>query len=401
MSKRPSTASKLEGGSILGGILLIGGSCLGAGMLGLPVQTGPSGFLPSVGMFFLACLFMTSTALLLLEVNGWFPGKAHLLTMSSLTLGRLGKHVCWITYLFLFYALLVAYISGSGSLLSTMLLGNVLIPSWSCSLFFTLLFGWIVYLGTKSVDYCNRILMVGKIGCFILLIFFIFPHVQPNLLERAEPSLAISSLPLLVIAFGFHNMIPSLTAYFNGNLRKTRTTIIGGSLFALIIYIIWEATVLGVLPLEGDNGLLYNLTHDREASQALAAMLHSSTIRAVAQGLGFFALLTSFLAQTLSLVHFLSDALHIRYSKTENISICLLALVPPSIFSFLFPGLFFQALNFAGGICAVILFGVLPVAMVWFGKPKSPPSLWKKSALVLILGCAIWILVIQVLSMGS
>lgn len=39
-------------GSVLGGMLLIAGSCIGAGMLGLPIVTGLSGFFPSLAMFF-------------------------------------------------------------------------------------------------------------------------------------------------------------------------------------------------------------------------------------------------------------------------------------------------------------------------------------------------------------
>ena len=58
-------------GSILGGMLLITGSCIGAGMLGLPILTGLAGFYPTLVMFFLAWAFMTTTALLLVEVNGW------------------------------------------------------------------------------------------------------------------------------------------------------------------------------------------------------------------------------------------------------------------------------------------------------------------------------------------
>ena len=35
-------------GSVIGGMLLITGSCVGAGMLGLPIVTGLVGFFPSL-----------------------------------------------------------------------------------------------------------------------------------------------------------------------------------------------------------------------------------------------------------------------------------------------------------------------------------------------------------------
>ncbi len=391
-------------GSVVGGILLIAGSCIGAGMLGLPIQTGISGFTPSLFLFFLSCLFMTTTALLLIEVNGWFPHRANLLTMAKNTVGPIGKHVCWITYLFLFYALLVAYISGCGNLSTTILQNSfsISLPVWVSSLFFALLFGSVVYFGTRGVDLFNRFLMVGKIGFFVLFVLLGIQYVQPAFLTRSNPEYAISSLPLLIIAFGFHNIIPSLTSYFKGNLKRVRITILGGSSLAFLIYLIWQTIVLGIIPLEGENGLLWSFTHDQEASQAIAAIIASPSVKIFSQGLGFFALLTSFLAQTLSLVHFLSDAMKVTYKKRENINICLLALLPPLIFSLIYPNLFFKALNFAGGICAVILFGILPVCMVWVGRYRKnlgTSTLGGKPVLALVFLSAIFILFVQLSSM--
>src|SRR5271170_1531697 len=97
-------------GTFIGGILLIAGSCIGAGMLALPIMTGLAGFFPSLVALFISWAFMTFTALLLVEVCGWFYGQVNLLTMAKESLGEVGRTVGWVTYLFLFYALLIAYI---------------------------------------------------------------------------------------------------------------------------------------------------------------------------------------------------------------------------------------------------------------------------------------------------
>ncbi len=395
-----------KSGSVLGGMLLIAGSCIGAGMLGLPILTGLSGFFPSLLMFFCGWLFMTATALLLVEANGWFSRQVNLLTMTNHALGKWGKGVCWATYLFLFYALLVAYISGIGSLCDSFFHVNFRIsfPPWIGSLLFVILFGWVVYLGTRKVDLFNRGLMFGKIGFFILLVIVGSYYIEPGLLIRTNPSYMTSALPLLVIAFGFHNMIPSLTAYMKGDLKRVRITIVGGSLMAFVIYLIWEIVVLGIVPLNGANGLLDSYAKDHEASQAIAAIIGSPYVRIFSQGLAFFAILTSFLAQALSLVHFLADGLKINYKKQENLGLCVLALLPPLVFSIIYPNLFFQALNFAGGVCAVILFGILPAAMVWIGRYRlASPSGYKmpggKPALLLIFGFSLFILFVQLSTM--
>ena len=393
-------------GSLWGGILLIAGSCIGAGMLGLPIITGISGFFPSLFMFFCAWAFMTLTGLLMVEVNASFPHQVNMLSMIEKTLGRGGKALCWGTYLFLFYALLVAYISGSGNLFSTFMYGafGINTPIWTGSLFFVVLFGCIVLLGTRKVDLWNRVLMAGKILFFLSLIWLGARYINPKFLLRTNPSTALFSLPILITSFGFHNMIPSLFTYMNRDIKKIKITIITGSCFAFLVYIIWEVIVLGIVPIGGAAGLLASFKQDREASQALAMVIRSPWLAGFSQGLAFFAILTSFLAQSLSLVHFLADGLKVKKEKKESIPLCLLALLPPLILSLIYPQLFFAALNFAGGICAVILFGVLPIVMVWIGRyRKQQPSSYLlgggKPLLCLIASFAIFIFLFQISAM--
>lgn len=360
-------------GSVIGGALLITGSCVGAGMLGLPILTGLAGFGPALLMFIIAWIFMTLTAFLLVEANGWFPKPVNLLSIVSYSLGNWGKAFCWIVYLFLFYALLVAYVSASGSLCSTFLqnLYQISLPPWIANIFFVLLFGSIVYRGTRHVDLWNRVLMGAKILFFLVLICISALYVQPALLARQDLSLSLFSLPILIISFGFHNMIPTLTNYMKGDVKRIKKAILIGGLLAFSIYLIWEILVLGIVPLTGPNGLIETLAADKEGSQALFAILPFKSIGFFAQGLAFFAILTSFLAQALSLVHFLADGFQISYKKKENLFLCLLALFPPLALSLSYPKLFFKALDFAGGICAVALFGVLPVLIVWLGRKRQ------------------------------
>ncbi len=360
-------------GGIVGGTLLLTGSVTGAGMLGLPIMSGLAGFFPSIIGFFLAWAFMTLTGLLLVETNGWFSRRVNLVTMIGHTLGNKGKIACWVLYLFLFYSLILAYISGIGALVSKIMIEyfGVNFPAWGGSLFFVILFGLIVYKGTRQVDLSNRVLMGMKIGAFVCLVFLGVQYIQPHLLSRSAPEYIVYSLPILVIAFGFHNMIPSLTNYFQNDVRPVRLSIIFGGLLALVIYLIWDYVVLGIVPLKGPSGILDTIKNGGEAAQSLVGILGSSRASYFVTFLAFFAFMTSFLAQSLSLSHFLADGLKISYKKHEEGWLVVLTLLPPLIFAILYPNIFLKALNFAGGICAVILFGVLPVLMVWKGRYKK------------------------------
>jgi tyrosine-specific transport protein len=387
-------------GTFIGGMLLIAGSCIGAGMLALPIATGLAGFIPSVFSFLIAWGFMTFTGLLLVEVNSTFKERVNIGSMAERAMGPAGRILSWVLYLFLFYSLLVAYIAGSGSLALT----SFSIPKWLGSSIFTLGFGILAYQGTRTVDYWNRMFMFGKIVTYLGMIILGFQYIQPHLLTRSEPLYAFFSLPVLVIAFGYHNMIPTLMNYMNQDARKVRKTILAGSIFALIVYLIWDIIVLGIVPADGKWGLIESLKQGRQASDAVAGMLGLSWVSTFAEGLALFALLSSFLAQTLALVHFLADALKVKQEKHETIPLCLLALVPPLIFGIIYPDIFIHALNFAGGICAVTLFGILPVIMAWKARYRDRIAgtyqlFGGKKILTTIFAVALFIFLFEVASM--
>jgi len=368
-----------KSGSVLGGMLLISGSCIGAGMLALPILTGLAGFFPSLVALFGGWAFMLFTGLLIVEVCGWFSGQINFLTMAKESLGETGRVVAWVTYVFLFYALLVAYASASGGIFSGILVDffDLHVSAWICSTFFTGLFGFIIYLGTRPVDLFNRVLMGGLIISYFAMIGLGVSHIQSEFLLYFDTKYSLISLPVLVISFGYQNMIPSIEAYLKGNLKRVRQTIFGGSLITLVVYLVWCWMVLGIVPIGGEQGIAESYAQGQEATSALRFALGDAKIVAFAQAFAFFAIVTSFLAQGLALSHFLGDgfkpklANEANYIRKHSGWLCVLALLPPLILALLVPGLFFKALNFAGGICAMILFGILPICMVWVGRYKK------------------------------
>lgn len=391
---------KVSSGSVVGGMLLVAGSCIGAGMLALPILTGLAGFFPSLTMMILSWAFMTFTGLLLIEVNGWFKSQVNLVSMAEESLGKKGKLAAWIAYLFLFYSLLVAYTAASGTIFSAILdsLFGITLRPWLASIFFTLLFGYIVYLGTRPVDLFNRILMMGLIVTYFGMIALGLSRIDSVLLLHSAPQFTLFSLPVLVVSFGFQNMIPSLSAYLQGDLKKVRLTIIGGSLITFSIYLVWSLLVLGVVT---PDAIHESYIKGEEATIPLRLALGSSAISHFAQGFAFFAIVTSFLAQGLTLTHFLADGFKKEPTRKNLIFFSSLALIPPLLLALYNPQIFFRALSFAGGICAMILFGILPISMAWVGRyvrkhtshyhPKGgkPALILGFLFAILVIGCEI------------
>ncbi|MBA3816921.1 MAG: tyrosine transporter [Parachlamydiaceae bacterium] len=387
-----SVSTGAKSGSLLGAILLIVGCCIGAGMLGLPVISALAGFKPSLLMFVVSWLFMTTTALLLLEVNIWFSAEVSIISMAGRTLGVGGKIVSWLCFLFLFYALGVAYIAGSGQLIANFALeiANLTIPNWVGSLIISLLFGLFVFLGTRAVDLFNRILMAGLVMTYLLLVVIGAPHVEAANLNYVNFSAAAFVLPVMIISFGFHNLIPSLSTYLQWDVKRLRLAIICGSALALSVYILWEWLILGLVPVQSHTGIQQVLSEGEMATQFLKDAVGSSWVVNVVQYFAFFAIVTSFLGNSLSFVDFLADGLRVKKDCWNKLGLCVLVIAPPFILSIIYPHIFLSALNYAGAFGAVILFGILPALMVWSGRyykqlklnPLVPGGKWTLAAII-------------------
>lgn len=392
-------AHPIRKGSFIGGILLVAGCCIGAGMLGLPVLSAQAGFQPSLVMFFICWLYMLFTGLLLLEVNLWYGGEIGVITMAERTLGRTGKIVSWLVFAFLFYSLMVAYIAASGSLMTDFIgeATGYYLHSNVGSVFFCLLFGVLLYLGTGAVDWFNRLLMLGLVLSYVILVGVGASHVQPNLLQHHNWSAVTMVIPAMIISFGFHNLIPSLTTYFHGHVKSLKGVVILGSAIPLLIYLIWEWLILGIVPLQDFQTAL---DQGEIATEALKNSVGASWVVDVAQFFAFFAIVTSFLSVALSFVDFLADGLKIKKTPQGKMLLALLVLGPPFLCALLYPTIFLTALNIAGGFGAVILFGILPALMVWKGRytqqlglPQLVPG--GKPLLIVIIGFAVWVMALQ------
>ncbi|MGE4573456.1 MULTISPECIES: amino acid permease [Parachlamydia] len=398
-------SSSHSSGSSLGGILLVAGCCIGAGMLGLPILSALGGFKPSIILFTLSWLFMSFTALLLLEVNLWFQDEISIVSMAERTLGPIGKIIAWAIFLFLFYSLMVAYISGSGQLISDFLqqIFSIAFPAWLGSLILISIFAGLICIGMHVVDQFNRVLMGGLICTYILLVILGGMHVNPDLLTRQNWFIAPFTFPIMIISFGFHNLVPSLTTYVNRNTKEMQKIILIGSFIPLLVYVVWEWVILGLIPF-GENETFQTVLDSGEmATTALQKAIGHSWVVDIAHYFAFFAVVTSCLGVALSFVDFLSDGLNVKKSLAGKIFLSFLVFFPPWIFACLFPHIFLLALNYAGGFGAVILFGILPAAMVWAGRyvySISQPNDFKvaggKSALIFVMIVSLAIMILQV-----
>ncbi|MES2998937.1 MAG: aromatic amino acid transport family protein [Pseudomonadota bacterium] len=358
----------------IGGILMITGNAIGGGMLALPLATAQAGFINST-LFLIACwAIMLAGGLLILEVNLWFPPNSHLVSMARATLGRTGEIITWVCYLLLLYSLLSAYIAGGSDFLQGLLQkANQHFSLKSMAVLFVLVFGVIVYKGIHSVDTFNRLLMGGKLFIYILLILLIFPFLSSKQLTQGQLHYLPNSLTIMITSFGFAAIIPSLRSYFHSDSRQLRRVIILGSLIPLICYILWNAAIMGTIPIEGNLGLS-QIAHAKqptsELTNRISSLLNKRLITGLAWGFTSVCLATSFLGVGLSLSDFLMDGFGLNKTEKNKSIAAILTFLPPLIIVLFYPAAFMAALNYAGIWCASLL-ALLPALMAWSGRYRQ------------------------------
>ena len=391
-----------------GGILFVAGTSIGAGMLALPVVTAAYGFWPAISLFLGSWFFMLLAALFILEVNLWLPLEANIIAMANNTLGGLGEIVTWVFYLLLLYILMAAYLSGIDSMLETFFASffHVHLSTHFGLLLLVFCSFFIVYLGIRAVDLLNRFFMFGLVVCYCLLVLFIAPHLQLGYLVPGSFRHVYWALPVVMSSFGFQIIVPTLRLYLNNDLGAIKRAIIVGSSIPLLIYLVWEALILGALPIQGPGGLLSILKSGQPAvdlAQALKQSFSNPLLASLATSFSFFAMTTSFMGVSLSLFDFLSDGFKGKRLLEGRFKAIVLTVLPPALFVTLYPGGFILALGYAG-TCTAILLGILPVLMVWRGRYilKIPtresyrvPGGW--ASLLFVLLCSVLVIVVELL----
>lgn len=371
-------------GTVLKASFLVAGTAIGGGMLGMPILTGQGGFIPSVLIFFACWFFMMLTGFLFLEVCLWMGEETNFISMAGKTLGVFGKTASWILYVFMFYTLTLAYVLGCTHLLA----GH----EWVFApLVFILLFSPLVYAGAGVVGKLNVPFMVGLFVCYAGFVLVGLPYVQLSHLVKSDWPASLNGLPVVFTAFGYQGMVPTLTHYLRNDKEKVKKAIVGGTLIALLTYLVWQTLILGVIPKEG---LQEALDKGETAVYPLKKYLNNHPwILLLGDGFAFFALFTSFLGVGLALRDFLADGLGIKKTEKGRFLVCLLLFVPVGIATIFYPNVFLVALNFAGGFGSALLLGVLPILMVIAGRyvhrfpgtPLVPGGLWTLSIMLLFV----------------
>lgn len=354
--------------SILGGALLISGTTIGGAVLALPTVIGSAGWLPSLAAFLFCAAIMWIASLYFLEVNLWMKNpQTNILEMAGATLGLFGKVLAWTAYLSLLYCLNAAYLSGLFSLCDQVIPLSSLGSRIGINLFFLASLSLLLGSGKGVIDSLNRLLMVGLFLSFFSLLTGLLPFISWPRYRTANWSLFLPSLPIVIVSFGFQIIIPSLVPYLDRQLVTIKRSLLIGLSLPLLLYLAWQAAILGVIPLQGPHSLQMIRLEEQPVTYILEQITGRQWIHYVASLFSFFTIATSLLGVSLSLFDFLSNALSLSKSNFSFLTLFTLTLLPPFLCVNFSPKIFITALEY-GSIFVSLLLIFMPAAMTLSGR---------------------------------
>lgn len=357
-----------------GALLLVAGTCIGSGIVALPMMLSKIGVLPSFAAMLLIWLVMHYSSLVNLELN--------LQAGKGLSLGELGayfsgptlQNIGYFSLKSLSYTLLAAYIYG-GTSVSQKLSGSLFsldVSTTTMSAIYAVVLFLMLLSPIKVLDYLNRFLFLVLMGIFLVLVGGLLmrlnwqsiPWISPN---WASPTHWIAILPIVFTSFGFQVIFHILTDYCDKNATALRKAFFWGSFLAAAVYCIWTFSVLGVIYHEQSIFYEKMVEGSVEVGDLIHILSHIAQwpmVQILVWWVSLLAIVTSVLGIGIGLVTSI-QLLITPYTGPfwSRPAGTLLTILPPYIVALLLPNAFIAALGFAGMILAVIAL-LLPIYLL-------------------------------------
>ncbi|WAX72439.1 aromatic amino acid transporter [Gallibacterium anatis] len=357
----------------LGSALIVAGTTIGAGMLAMPITSAEMGFGYTLLLLFILWALLSYSALLFVEVYQKAERKdAGIATLAEQHFGMVGRVLATLSLVIFMYAILTVYSLGGGDLFAPFLTIFGEHASTAAIIGFVVILAIAVTIGTNAVDGFTRLLFLIKLVAFALVLFLMLPKVTAENLGALPLNyfLIISASPVFFTSFGFHVVIPSINNYLDGDIRRLRIAIIGGTAIPLVAYIVWQMATHGVFEQSQFVQIIRNDPTLNGLVNATYKATGSDLISGAVRTFSTLALITSFLGVSLALVDCLDDLLKRVHITANRFTLSLLTFVPTLLFA-LFYRDFLAVLTYAGQMFT--FYGlVLPVGMVWMLRRKYP-----------------------------
>jgi tyrosine-specific transport protein len=227
---------------------------------------------------------------------------------------------------------------------------------------FTSIIGSILAFGSSQfISSFNNAFVVLVILSFVSLVALGAPSMDlNNLLYQNYPNV-IKTIPIMLVALVYHNIVPSICAQLNYNKQSIRTAITAGSFIPLLMFLTWNAVILGIIGTSSDSSSSSQVGFD--PVQVLRTGGAGGPTGALVSLFSEAAIITSFIGFVIGLMDFYADVF--RGKSRRDLSLYSLVLLPPLGIAIASPHIFAGALDYAGTFGISILFGAIPAMMAY------------------------------------
>ena len=358
--------------SVTGGACIIASVCVGAGMLGLPSAGAGAWTSWSSLAIILTMIIMTVSGWMLLEAF-----KPYELTASfnSVTKDLLGHKINIFNNLTVYFVggiLLYAYITSSGLILS----GLLGINSQLASVLFVLVFSCFVWHSTRAVDRISVVLIAFMVLSFVFGVSGLAVNIDATMLfhslteELGQAPYALAMLPVALTSFGYHHSVASMRAYY-GEEQKAKQAILGGTLIALALYLLWLLSIFGNLPRNAFGPIIAKGGDVDVLLGALASVIESKRVSNAINLFSMAAILSSFIGVGLGVFDYLADLFKFDNSRAGRAKSWGVTFLPPLLLSLLFPFGFVVAIGYAGA-AATVWACIIPALLAKKSRELAP-----------------------------
>lgn len=363
-----------------GAILLVAGTCIGSGMIALPMVLAKLGLIPSILLMLVIWFVMYYTSLINLELN--------LQVNQGLPLGELGRRfsgktaemVGTISLKLLSYSLLAVFIYGGSSVFQELIASKMSIrySFEAIASAFSLIAIVILLFPIKLIDYINRVLFMGLLGVVAILIIGLTVSIEWEnlpLFPIQYDSLATwaALVPVVFTSFGFQVIFHTLTNYCNNDVKMLKQAFFWGSLIPAIVYVLWTCCIISVVYHE-DSLFFQKMVEGKaevgELIEVLSAIAKWQSVQLLVWAISLLAIVTSVIGVGVGLLDSLKGMVPISKGRICNAVASVMTIGPAYLLVLFIPNAFITVLGFAGMILALIAI-ILPVYLFWKIKSEN------------------------------
>jgi len=347
-----------------GGTFLIIGAVIGGGLLAIPLVSAQFGFFSTLCLIIAAWFVMTSTGLFVLSLCLSCPEKYNsYYSIVGKFLGAKAQAVTVFLFLWLLYLSLSSSISGCVSLIMSQISPDESgLTYFTGSMLFVLLLGSLMVVSVKIIVRVNVLLVSVKLGLLLFAIGTVLSTTTSFSLQGFSlfQQGGLSLLMVIINAFGYQFIIPSLVSYYGREQPGSfKWMIIVSTSTVMLLYIAWLYTIYSIIPMSGAHGLLAVSQSDNQLmalNDSLKFYTHSSYVLSLLSTFETVALFGSFFCVSLGVFDFLVDV----FKSSNRYLIGLATFVPPLLLTLISQNMYVYSMS-AEGYIAIVLEIMIPL----------------------------------------